>query len=76
VNSFDDLAVVDALQVDRSDAGVAVAELALDDDQRHAFASELDGIRVPDWCGAKRRRTPAAAVIEIGFSEAERFLDA
>ena len=48
MEGFDDLAVVDALQVDRSDAEVAVAELALDDDQRHAFAGELDGVRVPE----------------------------
>jgi hypothetical protein len=31
--------VVDPLEVDRSDAEVAVAELALDDDQRYALAS-------------------------------------
>jgi hypothetical protein len=48
VDGFDDLGVVDALQVDRSDAEVAVAELALDDDQWHAFASELDGVGVPE----------------------------
>jgi hypothetical protein len=38
VDRFDDFGVVDALQVDRGDAEVAVSELALDDDQRHAFA--------------------------------------
>jgi hypothetical protein len=63
VNSFDDLAVVDALQVDRSDAEVAVAELALDDDQRHAFASELDGMRVPELV---RREAPTDAGREGG----------
>jgi hypothetical protein len=31
----------------RRDAEVAVAKLALDDDQRHALARELDGMRVP-----------------------------
>jgi hypothetical protein len=32
----DDLGLLDALEVDRRDAEVAVAELALDDDQRDA----------------------------------------
>jgi hypothetical protein len=36
MDGVDDLGVVDALQVDRRDAEVGVAELALDDDQRHA----------------------------------------
>jgi hypothetical protein len=47
MDGFDDLGVVDALQVDRRDAEVAVAELPLDDDQRHPFARQLDGVRVP-----------------------------
>ena len=42
-----DLGVVDALEVDRGDAEVAVAELALDDYERHAFASHFDGVGVP-----------------------------
>jgi hypothetical protein len=33
VDSLDDLAAVDALEVDARDAEVAVSELALDDDQ-------------------------------------------
>ena len=44
--SLDDFGVVDALEVDRGDAEVAVAELALNDDERHAFASHLDGVGV------------------------------
>ena len=48
MDGFDDLGVVDALQVDRRDAEVVVAELALDHDQRHAFARQLDGVRVPE----------------------------
>jgi hypothetical protein len=40
--------VVDALQIDRRDAEGAVAELALDDDQRHALAGHLHGVRVPE----------------------------
>src|SRR5919198_4366228 len=41
VHGLDDLAAVDALQIHGSDAEVAVAELALDDDQRDAFAGHL-----------------------------------
>jgi hypothetical protein len=47
VHGFDDFAAVDALHVDGGDAEVAVPELALDDDQRHAFSSHLDGVRMP-----------------------------
>ena len=43
---LDDLAVVDPLQVDGRDAEVRVAELALDDVERHAFACHLDCVRV------------------------------
>jgi hypothetical protein len=45
-DGVDDLGVVDALVIDAGDAEVAVAELALDRDQRDAFAGELDGVRV------------------------------
>jgi len=34
------------LQVDRGDAEVGVAELVLDDVERHAFVCELDGVGV------------------------------
>jgi hypothetical protein len=43
VDGFDDLGVVDALEIDRGHAEVSVAELALDHDQWHTFASHLDG---------------------------------
>src|SRR5215216_7831485 len=46
VHGVDDLGVVDALQIDRGDPEVGVPELALDDDQRHAFAGHLDCVRV------------------------------
>jgi hypothetical protein len=59
VDSVDDLGVVDALEIDAGDAEVAVAELALDHDQRHALASELDGVRVPRL--VRRDAPPAAA---------------
>jgi catechol 2,3-dioxygenase-like lactoylglutathione lyase family enzyme len=41
-----DLAAVDALQRDAREAEVAVPELALDDDQRHAFVGHLDRVSV------------------------------
>jgi hypothetical protein len=56
VDGVDDLAVVDALQIDRGDAEVAVPELSLDDDQRHAFAGHLNGMGV-----AKLMRREATA---------------
>src|SRR4051812_23164725 len=42
VDRLDDLGVVDALQIDRGDPDVAVPKLALDDDERDAFAGHLD----------------------------------
>jgi hypothetical protein len=36
------------LEVDRGYAEVAVAELALDDDQRDTLAGHLDGMRVAE----------------------------
>ncbi len=45
--------VVDALEVDGGDAEVAVAELALDDDQRDAFVGHLDGVSVPQLVRGK-----------------------
>ena len=47
VDGGDDLGVVDPLEIDRGDAEVAVAELALDDHERHAFASHFDGECMP-----------------------------
>jgi hypothetical protein len=56
MDGFDDLGVVDALEIDRRDAEIALAELALDDDQWHALASHLDGTSVPELV---RRKAPA-----------------
>ena len=53
VDGLDDLAAVDALQVNGRDAEVALAELALDDDQRYAFARHFDGVGVPELVGRK-----------------------
>jgi hypothetical protein len=47
---------VDAWQVDGADAEVAVSELALDDDERDAFAGRLDGVGVTELV----RREPAS----------------
>src|SRR5215211_3255403 len=58
VDGVDDLGVVDALEIDRGDAEVGVAELALDDDQRHALAGHLDGVGVAELV---RREAPAHA---------------
>ena len=53
MDGLDDLGVVDALQVHGYDAEVAVAELALDDYQRHALAREFDGMGVPELMGSE-----------------------
>jgi hypothetical protein len=54
VDGLDDFGLVDALQVGGGDAEVGVAELALDDDQRHTFTCHLDRMGVPElvWCEA------------------------
>jgi hypothetical protein len=51
-------------------AEVAVSELALDDDQRYAFARHLDGVGVAELVRAKRRRTPAAAAVRRSSARA------
>ena len=43
---MDDFGVVDPAQVDRGDCKVGVPELALDDEDRYAFAGHLDGVGV------------------------------
>jgi hypothetical protein len=53
VDGVDDLGVVDALEVDRGDAEVAVAKLALDDDERDAFVGHLDGVGVAQLMGGE-----------------------
>jgi hypothetical protein len=64
VDGVDDLGVVDAFEVDRGDPEVAVAELALDDDQRNAFVRHLDGVRVAQLVRGEARRTPARAAVD------------
>ena len=48
VHGVDDLGVVDPAQIHRGDREVGVAELALDDDEWHAFAGHLNGVGVPE----------------------------
>jgi hypothetical protein len=54
-HGVDDLGVVDALEIDRRDAEVGVAELALNDEQRHALARHLKGVGMPQLV---RRKPP------------------
>ena len=58
MDGLNDLGVVDALEVDRGDAEVGMPELALDDDQWHAFACHFDGMRVSELV---RSETPPDA---------------
>lgn len=46
MDGVDDFRAVDALEVDRGDPQVGVPKLALNHDERHAFASHLDSVRV------------------------------
>jgi hypothetical protein len=48
VDGADDLAAVDALEVDARDTEVGVPELALDHDQRHAVVRHLNRMSVPE----------------------------
>jgi hypothetical protein len=58
---LDDLCIVDALPVERRDAEIAVAQLTLDDDERHALPRELDGMGVPELV---RGEAPADACFD------------
>ena len=60
VDGVDDLGVIDALEIDRGDAEVGVAELALDDDKWHALAGHLDGVRVAQL--VRRKASPHASL--------------
>jgi hypothetical protein len=59
VDGADDLAAVDALEVDAGDPEVGVAELPLDHHKRHASVSHLDRVCVPQLVG--RATTPHAS---------------
>ena len=55
----DDLLGIDPLQVDAGRAEVRVPELALDDVQRHALTSELEGVRVTQLVRGEPTPDPA-----------------
>ena len=48
VDRVDDLACIDALEVNRRDAKVGMPELPLDDRQRDPFVGHLDRVGVPE----------------------------
>lgn len=48
VDGADDLAAVDALEVDAGDAQIGVSELPLDDYERHALVGHLHGVSVAE----------------------------
>ena len=56
----DDLLDVDALQVDTRGAEIRVAQLALDDVERHALTGQLDGVRVTQL--VRREAAPGSVV--------------
>jgi hypothetical protein len=56
VDGVDDLGVIDPTQIDRRDREVSVPELALNDEQRHAFARHLHRVGVSELM----RREPAS----------------
>ena len=58
MNSLDNLAGVDALEIDAGDAKVGVPELPLDDDQWDALVGHFDRVRVPQLV---RRESPSDA---------------
>jgi hypothetical protein len=62
-DSFDDSALSMPLQIDRGDPEVAVSELALDDDQRHALTGHLDRVGVAQLM---RSEAPADASSSSG----------
>jgi hypothetical protein len=66
VNEAADRCAVDALKVDGGDAKVGVPELALDDVERHALASHLDGVCVSELM---RGKAPANASFDGGVAK-------
>jgi hypothetical protein len=71
VDGVDDFGAVDALQVARGDSRL-VGELALDDDERNAFAGHLDGVRVAKlmWRKPAANAGPGGGVAKLGTCSA------
>jgi DNA-binding MarR family transcriptional regulator len=53
VDGVDDLAAIDALQVDAGDAQVGMPKLTLDDCERNAFVRDFDRVGVPELVGCE-----------------------
>jgi hypothetical protein len=68
MNGADDLAAIDALQVDAGDPKVGVGELTLDHDQRDAFVRHLDCVSMPQLV---RRDPPSSTVINTSAAMAD-----
>jgi hypothetical protein len=60
VDRVDDLAAVDAFEIDAGDAEVRVPELALNDDKPNALAGHLDGA-----CVTQPMRSEATADADV-----------
>ncbi len=63
MDGVDDLGVVDALEVDRGDAEVAVSERRWMTTSGTPSRAISTAWACRSWCGAKRRRTPALAAV-------------
>jgi len=63
VDGVDDLGVVDALEVDRGDAEVAVSELRWMTTRGTPSRAISTAWAWRSWCGANRRRTPPLAAV-------------
>jgi hypothetical protein len=55
MDGLDDFVGVDSLEIDRRHAEIPVAELALNDIQRHTLAQQLDRMRVTQLLGRSVR---------------------
>lgn len=51
MDGADDLAAIDALQVDAGDPKVGMPQLTLDDNERNAFMRHLDRVSMPQLVG-------------------------
>jgi hypothetical protein len=70
VDSVDDLGVIDAPQVHRCDREIGVAELALDDEQRHALAGHFDGVGMAQLVRRESASYSAASSGHLGAATA------
>src|SRR3954468_8594113 len=73
-DGVEDLGGVDALQVDRRDPEIRVAELALDDDQRDTFTGHLDGMCVAKlmWRESTAHTCSSRGLTQLGAGGSRR----